>query len=533
MKKIYLLAFLLGILTLSSCEDDKTPVLELKAPAQLEALPQAEYAITAANAEQDFVIKWQPADYGFQAVVDYSVYLTNKKNNKTVRIGDTKDNQLTLKYADLNNYLGKINVYPGNAEDIAVTLDYTAYSGKLDTEGEGAIEFKATTFDPKAVEWDYVYVAVGYPDWDWTQAYLLGDVDGDGTYEGYADFQSDNITYRVVDGKTLQPIGEEKTVEAKGFYKVAVDDAGAVTQSGSPIIWGLIGDATPGGWNNDTQMEYDPETRLWTKGVRLLKGKEYKFRGNNDWGINFGAVQGHASDMGSELVADGSNIIVVADVDTIYRVELNLTQAGKYSYTLAETSFVPSSEYITIPGSYQDWKPEDESAYKLTSPARDYIFTGAHYMPDNTEFKFYDKGSWMGIDGTISWNDDRTGGSFTLGGNNILFEKGDYYKFTVNTDKKTCTFIKTGWGIVGSGSPSGDWNIDAMLTYNPANGTWYGTFDFIGGEIKFRWDRDWVISLGGTLEALTSDNGSNIPVAAGNYTVVLDPVGLKATMTKN
>lgn len=43
-----------------------------------------------------------------------------------------------------------------------------------------SITFKATLFDPNAVDWKFAYVAVGYPDWDYTNAYLLGDPDGDG-----------------------------------------------------------------------------------------------------------------------------------------------------------------------------------------------------------------------------------------------------------------------------------------------------------------------------------------------------------------
>lgn len=534
MKKIYLLTLLLGIIAFSSCEDDLTPVLEVKTPARLEALAQTEYNITAANAEQEFALKWSPADYGFQALTNYSVMLTNKKNSKSVKLGETTGNELKLTLGQLNHHLGKINVYPGTTEDVTISLDYSAYSGKLDSKGENSLDFKAGTYDPKGVEWDYVYIAVGYPEWDWTEAYLLGDVDGDGTFEGYANFAEDNLSYTIIDGKTLQPMGEQKTVEAKGFYKITADETGTTGELGAPIVWGLIGDATPGEWNNDTEMEYNPETRLWTKGLRLLKDKEYKFRGNGDWGINLGAVDGHASDMGGDLVPDGQNIKVINEIDTLYMVELNLTQAGKYSYKLAETSFIPSAEYVTLPGSYQQkWDPAGADVYKLNSPARDYIFTDMHYMPDNTEFKISDKQE-LGIDGSIEWNAEKNGGSFTVSadGENILFEEGGYFKFTYNGEKKTCTFIQSGWGIVGDGSPTGDWNKDTMLTYNPENKTWYGTFDFVGGNVKFRWDRDWPVNLGGSFDKL-EDGGSDIPIAKGNYTVVLDPEAKKATVTRN
>ena len=46
-------------------------------------------------------------------------------------------------------------------------------------------------WNPNAVDWKFAYVAVGYPDWDYTNAYLLGDPDGDGVYQGYANFDAD------------------------------------------------------------------------------------------------------------------------------------------------------------------------------------------------------------------------------------------------------------------------------------------------------------------------------------------------------
>ncbi len=62
-----------------------------------------------------------------------------------------------------------------------------------------SITFKATLFDPNAVDWKFAYVAVGYPDWDYTNAYLLGDPDGDGVYQGYANFDADGVSYAIID----------------------------------------------------------------------------------------------------------------------------------------------------------------------------------------------------------------------------------------------------------------------------------------------------------------------------------------------
>ena len=67
-----------------------------------------------------------------------------------------------------------------------VSEAYDAYTDAA----SNSITFKATPYDPNVdnITWKYAYVAVGYPDWDYTTAYLIGDPDGDGIYSGYANF---------------------------------------------------------------------------------------------------------------------------------------------------------------------------------------------------------------------------------------------------------------------------------------------------------------------------------------------------------
>ena len=45
---------------------------------------------------------------------------------------------------------------------------------------------------------------------------------------------------------------------------------GKVEQT-EPLVWGVVGDATSGGWDKDTQMDYDATTRLWTVTTSLLR----------------------------------------------------------------------------------------------------------------------------------------------------------------------------------------------------------------------------------------------------------------------
>jgi hypothetical protein len=70
--------------------------------------------------------------------------------------------------------------------------------------------------------------------------------------------------------------------------------------------WGVIGDATPKGWDGDTLMDFNPATQKYSMIVKLKVGY-FKFRLNHDWGTNFGDNGNNLS-----LEAGGDNIPIAA-----------------------------------------------------------------------------------------------------------------------------------------------------------------------------------------------------------------------------
>lgn len=536
MKTKYIYLLLAGIFALMSCEEDATPILELKTAAALHALSQTDITITKDNKDAQFPeIAWDKADYGVSAVVNYVVTLTNTSTNKSIVIGETGDAKLAFTNSEMNSLLAKVGAYPGQTYDFTVSLVSEAYDAYTDA-ASNSITFKATPYDPNVdnITWKYAYVAVGYPDWDYTTAYLIGDPDGDGIYSGYAKFDG-AASYAIIDGADLTKVlakDQQVTADGKGFIEITLDAEGKVTQSEKGLVWGVIGDATSSGWDKDTQMEYDTTTRLWTVVTPLLD-KEFKFRANNDWGFNYGAEEGKLSELAGNLVAGGQNFKVVKA--SPYIITLNLTNAGKYTYSMEETTIELSSSAMTLPGSYQSgdgWKPEADDCYKVESAARDFKYTGTHYFPADTEFKFYDSGTWIGVVGDITWNEAKTSTTFVIGdGGNVKIEAAGYYRVGADTKKMVATLDKTGWEIIGDATPGG-WDKGTLMDYDAETQKWSVTVTLGDGEMKFRWDAAWTINFGGSLGALTQDGG-NIKVSAGTYTIVLDPEAKNATMTAN
>ena len=90
-----------------------------------------------------------------------------------------------------------------------------------------------------------------------------------------------------------------------GFYQVDVD-LSAKTYTLTPFTIGIIGSATPKGWDGDTNMTYNPEERCWElKDVTLTDG-EMKFRHTNDWNLSWGG------ELDNLTTQNGPNIAVAA-----------------------------------------------------------------------------------------------------------------------------------------------------------------------------------------------------------------------------
>ncbi len=73
-----------------------------------------------------------------------------------------------------------------------------------------------------------------------------------------------------------------------------------MTYSVTLTTWGVIGDATPGGWGSQTNMTYNATSKNFSLGIHLVSGG-FKFRATRTWSVNYGASAGS-----NVLVLDGA-----------------------------------------------------------------------------------------------------------------------------------------------------------------------------------------------------------------------------------
>lgn len=182
----------------------------------------------------------------------------------------------------------------------------------------------------------------GYSEGDWSPdvAPVLGSVNSDDNYEGYIYF-SDAAEFKFTEGPNwdvnwgddgadgiLEPNGANLSVAEAGYYKINVNLAD-MTYTVTKTHWGIIGSASPNGWDADTDMEFDPATKTWIAEIDLGAG-EIKFRANDDWAINYG-------DNGADgtLEQDGANIAIASGGS--YKITMSLENPD-YTYMVEKFS---------------------------------------------------------------------------------------------------------------------------------------------------------------------------------------------------
>lgn len=187
-----------------------------------------------------------------------------------------------------------------------------------------------------------IYVPGGYQGWDPSKAPQLTSKNSDNTYEGYIWFPDDQKEFKFTTGPnwdvnfgddggngTLESGGANITIPSGGFYKINVD-LNANTYTLLKTDWGLIGSATPDGWNSDQNMTYDATEGAWTITLNLIAG-EIKFRSNDDWGLNYG-------DDGADALLEPGGANIAIPSAGLYKINLYLDKPD-YTYSIARPAF--------------------------------------------------------------------------------------------------------------------------------------------------------------------------------------------------
>lgn len=216
--------------------------------------------------------------------------------------------------------------------DLRVTANTEFVSGGDPEKISDIVSFKAKPY----VVSSYLYAPGAYQGWTPATANTLTSLTSNGEYEGYIDFKNagdlefkltpernwDN-GYGTDDGVHLiLNGGGNLKAAAVGSQKITVN-LNDKTYKLIPYAWGIIGSASPGGWDADTNMHWNDATKAFEIDNVVLTAGEIKFRLNGGWDVNYGGTNGNAE-------AGGGNIKV--DVAGNYKISLDLVNL-KYKLT--------------------------------------------------------------------------------------------------------------------------------------------------------------------------------------------------------
>ena len=320
---------------------------------------------------------------------------------------------------------------------------------------------------------------------------------------------------------------------------------------GSPYIsyvsdsdWSVIGSLSA------YEMSWDKDLNMWTDGfnhvaahVKLAAGDEFKFRKNQDWGVNMGGDFG-GLDNEFAVTQDGPNIKVGAD--GYYDLYVN-PDDGVAWITVA---YDPYPEYTES----SSWSIIGSIAYYDNSWNKDLpmitngtVSVGLSVeISSADEFKFRKDADWgVNLGGEFPGLDMEF--AVTQDGPNIKMGATGTYDIFVNPDAGTAWVSEAsgakvssiiggdepgpgpqpepvkGWNIIGL---NGDWDNDVLATQDGNVWTAYITAND-ATEFKWRKDGGWDENYGGNFvafgEPFTAEpGGNNIPLPAGFFKVVLD-----------
>lgn len=144
---------------------------------------------------------------------------------------------------------------------------------------------------------------------DYSNYYGYANLDGEFKFTGQPDW--DPLNWGVgADAGQLGAGGGNLSVAEAGTYFVQANITDLTWSAAKVDVYGLIGDATPGGWDASTNLT-SADGLVWTGEVTLAGSGEFKFRANDAWDINLGGDLANLTPGGDNIATPGEGTYVV------------------------------------------------------------------------------------------------------------------------------------------------------------------------------------------------------------------------------
>ncbi len=339
-------ATLASLLALAGCTLDRdltTVNPELITPAELTSYPTDTITLNRLEpTATQLTLAWQKANYNYDAAVQYTIEAYN--DNTIAIVGQTYSDSISIQNKDINSLL--LN-YFGAEAGTATSLNIRLVSsiGTLASQFDVISSSTTLSIIPYSGDAEPLWVIGGYNGWNHDNDIAIYSEMSNGVYSGWIPLLGDgapegsdtefkftpeqnwNSDYGSADGNSITSLeagGANIILPGGILYYVTVDlntMIGSVDMNSITGI-GLIGDATPNGWDApDTPLTYSQSEKVFmATGVEMVSGT-FKFRSNDTWGVTEWGDTGTAGEL---FPMGGGENITFSLPDGTYTVKVDL-----------------------------------------------------------------------------------------------------------------------------------------------------------------------------------------------------------------
>lgn len=315
-----IIIFLLGLIGIfTACEKDGDQVVMNDNVVAPSIVTMPNLNLERANGANTITFIGTAVDPGFEASATYYLEACptgDDFENSVLIYSGSSIESIELKESTINQILLK-----GFPEDQTTTVDFRVRSVLTVDGGTGAagtgdnlfeyiseiktvditiygllrLDLIGSGIDQKVVSPSSDGIYTNYVKLDPLQAFSLFDPESNTTYGA----TGSNL---VVDGTAIAAPGDP----GAGWYNLSAD-INALTFTMDSYMVGLVGAATPNGWDApDSKMDYNLKEDCWTITVDLVDD-QFKFRMNDGWAWNLGG-NGTADGSADNYSADGMTV---------------------------------------------------------------------------------------------------------------------------------------------------------------------------------------------------------------------------------
>ncbi|MFV0375947.1 MAG: SusE domain-containing protein [Mangrovibacterium sp.] len=319
--RYFMLLGLLGIF--SSCEKDEDKIYMLENPIAPVIVSMPDMTLQRANGTDTLEFVGQPVDPGFAASANYFLEAALAGTNfadPVIVFSGVSVESIKITESDLNGLMLK-----KFEADQASSVEFRLRSVLVVAAGTGAPGTSADPFEYTSEVQTSSVTPYGLPRLDLVNSGVDQKIEsplGNGVYGGFVKLNTanpftlldpDTNTSYGMTGGALAANGSAISPDDSGWFIVSADiNAGTFTQTAYMI--GLIGSATPNGWDTpDQKMDYDAKTGTWKITVDLIDG-DIKFRKNDGWAWNLGGTPAALTQGGDNLAVTAGNYTITLTI---------------------------------------------------------------------------------------------------------------------------------------------------------------------------------------------------------------------------